>query len=114
MTGEQFEVAVCKCLQRKGCWALRIPRNASGAQPFDILAIRGSEIWAIDCKVCSEPRLRLSRIEDNQWLAFDLLKRKTNATCGFCWYHDGKTGFIDYETAVKARDGEQKSILLEE
>ena len=114
MTGEEFEIIVCNWLKDNGYWALLIPRNKSGAQPFDILAIRNSEIYAVDCKVCSEPRLRLSRIEDNQWLAFESIKKKTSATCGFVWYHEGKTGFIDYEDAVKARDLGLNSINLEE
>ena len=113
MTGAAFEAYVCEWFKSHGYWALNIPKNKYGAQPFDVLAIKGGEIWAVDCKVCGEPRLQLSRIEDNQWLAFESLKKRTKAKCGFMCWHDGKMGFLQFEDAVEARNAGKASIRLE-
>ena len=87
MTGTQFEKAFCRELFNNGYWALNIPRSQNGSQPFDVIAVRGEKIVAVDCKVCSTPRFSLSRIEDNQWSAFEMLSaRAPNAVVGIvCW-----------------------------
>lgn len=111
MTGQEFEQWACQWFRNRGYWALNIPKNKFGAQPFDVLAIRGSDIWAVDCKVCSKSRFPLSRVEDNQWLAFDLMQEITNAICGFmCWYNG--LFFIPYSLAKKNRENGNASILL--
>lgn len=76
MTGSEFENIVCKILRAEGDWVLRIPRNEKGAQPFDILSIRRPTALAIDCKVCEANRFPLSRVEDNQWLAFEDFEKR--------------------------------------
>lgn len=103
MTGAEFERYVVDLFQKNGFWALRIPKNERGAQPFDILAIRGNEVYAVDCKVCQRKSFPLSRIEDNQWMAMDVMTWKTNAKIGFVVYHEGKLFFIPYkETAFSS------------
>ena len=80
MTGREFENFVSKELKAAGYWVLRIPQNETGQQPFDILAIKGKRILAYDAKVVSEGhRFPLSRIEDNQYNAFELMQKKTGA-----------------------------------
>ena len=96
MTGAQFERLFIEHLKDSGYWALRIPCNDRGAQPFDVIAIRGSNILAVDCKVCSQPRFETRRIEDNQRLAFELMQKRTNAWCGFACYHDGNIFMIPF------------------
>ena len=97
MTGERFENLFCELLSKQNYWALKIPRDQRGAQPFDVIAVRGSEIWAVDCKVCATDRFPLSRIEDNQWLSFWQINKKTNAECGIVIYFDGNVYYISYQ-----------------
>lgn len=80
MTGREFEGNVVKMLHKHGYWALRIPQNEAGQQPFDILAIRGDKVVAYDCKVVSDGKnFPLDRIEDNQLNSFRLMEKKTAA-----------------------------------
>lgn len=105
MTPREFEIETCNIFFENGFWALRIPKDERGAQPFDVLAIRGSEIYAFDCKVCSTPRLQLTRAEDNQLASMSLLKRRTTAYTGFLAWHEGEIYLIpfrDVEEAIKA------------
>ena len=110
MTGPEFEHKLCLWFREHGYWALNVPKNQFGAQPFDVLAIKGSMIWAVDAKVCSEPRLRLNRVEDNQMLAFDAISQKTDALCGFMCLHDGLVYFVPYEDVKKEKSASIKLI----
>ena len=96
MTGSQLEGYVVHVLSNNGWWALRIPRNPSGAQPFDIIAIKGSNILAVDCKACSEPKFALKRIEDNQWMAFERMMGRTDAVVGIVAENEGQLYLVDY------------------
>lgn len=112
MTGSEFEQYLSVILYDNGYWALNIPRNRFGAQPFDIVAIKGSRILAIDCKVCSQPRFPLSRIEDNQWMAFDLIKKRTNAECYLACFYDNRIYWIPVNDAEYARELGKSSLPL--
>ena len=75
-----FEERITKMLKEAGYWALRIPPNEAGQQPFDIIAIKGKRILTYDAKLLSNrTRFPLSRIEDNQYNAFELVEKKTGA-----------------------------------
>lgn len=77
MTGRQFEDICVKKLHQAGYWAHRIHPDESGQQPFDIIAVKGDKLCAYDAKVVETGnRFPLSRIEDNQMNAFDLLEHK--------------------------------------
>lgn len=110
MTGEKFERVFCELLKEDGYWALRIPKNNTGAQPFDILAISGDSMLAVDCKVCKSNRFPLSRIEDNQWLAFKMLAERTNARIGIAVYHNGQVFMIPYGMLLRAAERNCSSI----
>ena len=97
MTGAEFERYMADLFQQNGFWALRIPKNERGAQPFDILAIKGDRIYAVDCKVCARSSFPVERVEDNQWLSMDIMQRRTTAIVGFAVYHDGMIYFIPYD-----------------
>lgn len=115
MTGTEFENLMAEILwkQSVGYWTLVIPKNKRGAQPFDLIAIGRVSMYAADCKVCSQPRFPLSRIEDNQWLAMEALRQKRNdiIICFFCLY-DGDIYIIPYAEAVLARERGQRTIPL--
>lgn len=127
MTGNEFEKYFCSLLQEKGYWALNIPKNSSGAQPFDVIAIKRDDIeWkvmAIDCKVCSRGIFQLSRVEDNQWLAFETFSRKIgyeyyngmgSVFIGIMAYYNEKVYFLPYWYLVDCKDCGRSSIKLSE
>lgn len=68
--GSDFERDVCTLFSAFGYWVHFIAPDARGAQPFDIIAVKGGEAIAIDCKTSVSPRLNVSRLEDNQNMAF--------------------------------------------
>lgn len=96
-----------------GFWALRIPRNERGAQPFDILAIKDDKVYAVDCKVCARKTFSLDRIEDNQWIAMEIMAMQTNAIVGFLVYHNNQIFFLSYFDAIWARKRGLASIDLD-
>ena len=110
VTGNEFEGAFCELLKSIGYWALNIPKNKSGAQPFDVIALKGSSVLAIDCKVCQGKRFPIDRIEDNQWLAFQTVYDKSIACVGIAVLHDGDVYFFNYIELVKLKEAGVPSI----
>lgn len=117
MTGAEFERKFCEWARDNNWWALNIPHSKVGQQPFDVIAIKGSSILACDCKVMSNSgsSFPLRRVEDNQWLAFEALeKRSPFAIIGIVVWHDvsAQMFFVPYKVLKTAKDNEQKSIKL--
>lgn len=80
--GNAFEREFCEYLSSRGFWVLNIPQNAVG-QPADIIAVKKKKALLIDCKVCSDDRFPLSRIEDNQHSSMELWRDCGN---GEAWF----------------------------
>lgn len=118
MTGTKFEQEFCEILNKCGWWALRIPRNESGAQPFDVIAVNEHYVECYDCKVVSSEngRFPLSRIEDNQWLAFERFETQTNraSSCGLAILYAGNIYFIPHYILKKLVRQNEKSIDLKD
>ena len=117
MTGQEFERYFCEWLKHTGWWALNIPRASGGQQPFDVIAVKNGNVLAVDCKVVGvgSRLLPLNRIEDNQWLAFwSLRKRSEQAVIGVAVWHekDHRMYFVDYSELVAATKAKQSSIPL--
>lgn len=100
MTGNQLEKYVTRKLFECGWWALRIPRNPNGAQPFDIIAVKGSNVLAVDCKACAEPKFPIKRVEANQWTAFDTMLMRTNAVVGIVAENNETLYLIEYPELI--------------
>jgi Holliday junction resolvase len=79
--GNDFEAEFCEILFENGFWAHNMAQNAAG-QPADVIAVRNEKSYIIDCKVCSNGRFPLSRIEDNQHLSMKLWEESGNHTGG--------------------------------
>lgn len=103
MTPNQLENYTVKLLGENGWWALRIPRNPSGAQPFDIIAVKGGKVLALDCKACSEPKFPIKRVEDNQWTAFAMMSKRTDAVVGIVAEHKEVLYFISYAELLNVK-----------
>ena len=71
MRGTCFERKMCTLLSNEGWWVHFIEPKQSGAQPFDIIAVKNGRALAIDCKTCVNDKFPLSRLEDNQIYAFE-------------------------------------------
>lgn len=69
--GSDFEKKVCELLSKDGWWVHFIEPKQSGAQPFDIIAVRDGRAIAIDCKTCVSNRFSIDRLEYNQVFAFE-------------------------------------------
>lgn len=68
--GNAFETELCEIFFQNGYWTHNMAQNASG-QPADIIAVKNGKAILIDCKVCSDNKFHLSRVEDNQNLSMD-------------------------------------------
>lgn len=68
--GTLFERKICDILKKKGYWVHFITPDYSGAQPFDIIAVKDGVALAADCKTCDAETFGINRLEDNQVMAF--------------------------------------------
>lgn len=75
--GNHFEEELCELLAEQGFWAHNLAQNQVG-QPADVLAVRDNIAVLIDCKVCSNNRFPLSRIEPNQEAAMTMWEAQGN------------------------------------
>lgn len=99
--GNEFERQCCEILSKDGWWVHFISPNRAGAQPFDIIAVRDGEAAAIDCKTTTRPIFPLSRLEDNQVLAFEKWSKCGNANAGLLikWRHN--VYFVEFERLLE-------------
>ena len=101
--GTDFEVDMCELMARSGFWVHFIEPNRAGAQPFDIVAARGGRAYAIDAKTCAAGSFNISRLEDNQRMAFDLWLSCGNYMPFVAVKHDDVIYMIDYATLQEKR-----------
>lgn len=102
MTGRDFENECVQRLHTAGYWVHRIHPDETGQQPFDIIAVKGSQVCVYDAKVVSNGRIfRFERIEDNQYNAFNLAhQRMRTEQIGFLIYWRDSIRFLSF-TMVK-------------
>ena len=113
-TGTKFEKDFLKYLADNEWWAHFLSPDTSGAQPFDIIAMRNGDVMAIDCKTCSADRFSLERVEDNQYWAFRSIIWKADCYCGFAVLHNNEIYLIPFGHILAAQRRGDKSILLKE
>jgi Holliday junction resolvase len=78
--GSKFEIELCKYLHTKGYWCAILNPASNGSQPFDIIAINEKRTLCVDAKTEKTDRFALSRIEENQRNAFDMIDRLSKGT----------------------------------
>jgi len=77
--GNNFEKEVAEILSKKGCWVTMLtPKQHTGSQPADLIAIMSDIAILVDCKTCSTHLFPISRIEQNQWLAYEKYRKWGN------------------------------------
>ena len=69
--GAKFEQEFVEILAKEGFWAHFLAPSPTGAQPFDVIAMRHGYAYCFDCKTSVKPIFPITRLEDNQILAFD-------------------------------------------
>lgn len=112
-TGMQFEKEFCQYLAKNGWWAHFMTPSASGSQPFDIIAMRGRDTYAIDCKTCANDRFPFSRIEDNQRMAFmSIIWKSANVKCGFAILYNDEIYYVPFEDVLVIEKYKGKTIKL--
>lgn len=96
--GTAFERRVCDWFASRGYWVHFITPDSRGAQPFDIIAVKDGSAFAIECKTLSSNRryFDISRLEQNQILAFDKWIRCGNGVPIVAIEWNDKIYFIDY------------------
>lgn len=82
--GTSFEEDFAQMLYEEGFWVHLLTQNAAG-QPADIIAVKKKKALLIDCKVCSDDRFPLSRIEDNQHSSMELWRDCGNGEAWFAF-----------------------------
>lgn len=113
--GSKFEKDFAEYLSNKKYWVHFIEGAAhTGAQPCDIIAIKRDCVELYDCKTLNNKNglFPLSRIEENQRLAFQRIRECQNTKSTFAlailWNDD--IYFIDFDNI----DFNKKSIDLKE
>lgn len=101
--GTDFEQEMCELMAQDGFWVHFIEPDRRGAQPFDIVAAMGGRAYAIDCKTCAAGTFNISRLEDNQTMAFTRWMACGNYMPYIAVKHDGVIYMIDYATLKNKR-----------
>ena len=96
MVGTYFERKMCNLLGNEGWWVHFIEPKQSGAQPFDIVAVKNGRAIAIDCKTCVNSRFSIDRLEDNQIYAFEKWLRCGNEMPYIAVEHEDDVYMIPY------------------
>ncbi len=76
--GTEFERELVDILSQQGYWVHFITPSSSGSQPFDVIASKDNIPIVADCKTSSTKYFNISRLEDNQIMAFELWLNKGN------------------------------------
>lgn len=94
---------MCKILAQNGYWVHFIVPDSRGAQPFDIIAVKDGKALAIDCKTCVADSFNISRLEDNQIMAFERWIKCGNDDPEIAIKHDNNVYLIKYSYLKKWR-----------
>jgi len=101
--GTAFENKMCEILANKGFWVHFITPDRTGAQPFDIIAVKKGRAYAIDCKTCENHIFSISRLEVNQMLAFEKWIDCGNYRPLIAVEHNGEVSMIAYSALLRDR-----------
>ena len=94
--GTAFEKQICNLYSQSGYWVHFISPDSRGSQPFDIIAVKNGKVTVIDCKTCKDHVFRISRLEDNQIMAFEKWLACGNGIPWVAVEHDGNVYMISY------------------
>lgn len=101
--GNDFESQLCESLSEQGFWCHLFSQNQAG-QPADVIAVRNGKAHLIDCKVCSNGKFALSRMEENQDLSMELWKSCGNGEGWFALRVGNYTFMLPHSTIRTLRN----------
>lgn len=103
--GNSFEKEICEYFEDKGFWVHFITPDKRGAQPFDIIAVKNGIAHAVECKTLADSKkyFDISRIEQNQQLAFEKWMDCGNDTPLIAIKHRGHIKFINWTFLKKIK-----------
>ena len=109
--GAKFEQEFVEILAKDGFWAHFLAPSPTGAQPFDVVAMKDGYAYCFDCKTSVKPIFPLSRLEDNQILAFDKwIKCGGNMPCVAVKY-DNKIYLVEYTRLQREGSVDLRKVL---
>lgn len=100
--GTEFEQEFCQLLADNGFWVHFMVPNAAGGQPFDVIAVKNGIAYAVDCKTCKANVFSMSRLEDNQILAFEKWMKCGNKVPIIAIKHNDEIRFANYAKLAAA------------
>lgn len=95
--GNEWEQECCEILKNNGYWVHFITPDSRGAQPFDIIAAKNGIAKAIDCKTCVSDTFSISRLENNQFFAFEKWLECGNSMPEIWVKHNDKLYIVCYQ-----------------
>jgi Holliday junction resolvase len=95
--GTSFERDMVEFLASIGYWVHFIVPDKTGAQPFDIIAVKDGMAYAIDCKTCEADIFSMGRLEYNQITSFERWRKCGNTEPLLAIFHKGKVFYVTYE-----------------
>lgn len=101
--GTQFEREFCDLLAGKGYWVHFITPAANGAQPFDVIAVKGGEAYVYDCKTSVKRKFSIRRLEYNQIFAFERWIKAGNKIPRIAVKYNDRIYIVHY-TILKERE----------
>ena len=99
--GTSFEKQFVQLLKENGFWAHFIEPNQSGAQPFDVIAIKDGIPYAFDCKTCIRDYFSIKRLEINQMTAFNKVMHCGCMNTYVAVLHNDKIHLVKYNDLLK-------------
>ena len=114
-SGAKFEREFGSYLSNCGFWVHILQDNRNG-QPFDIIAVKNGNAYAIDCKVCEGRRFYLNRMEPNQISAMRLWGEcgNTNAVFAVYFQHAKQICLMDCYQLLRIKEQGIKSLDVEQ
>lgn len=100
--GMDFEQEACEVFAKNGFWVHFLSPDNRGSQPFDIIAVKDGVALAMDCKTSSTKRFSVSRMEDNQKLAFQKWRLCGNTEPYVLIKYKDQILFIQYSALEKS------------
>ena len=94
--GAKFEQEFVEILAKEGFWAHFLAPSPTGAQPFDVVAMKDGYAYCFDCKTSVKPIFPITRLEDNQILAFDKWLKCGGNTPYVAVKYDSKVYLVSY------------------
>ena len=111
-SGNNFEREFAVFLYESGFWVHLLCQNQSG-QPADVIAVRNTVAYLIDCKVCSGKGFPLSRVEENQDSSMSLWANCGNGEGWFAIKLDGMIYMVPH-SAIRTRMATQSTMTAQD